>query len=536
MNNASSRKGGPSNANAGSAPRLSSATSRARNSGRVFGSSSSASTSQSVQKNELASNSSSDIPSLQRLAIHPSKQQALGHSPRSSRSPSKEVLSNTTTTISTPISSSSQHRGSTLQVHNGYSNRGSRAGSGSSNSAGYTTNVIFCPICNEQMRSLALLNQHLDDEHPEEGELGAMFGSWFRKTQKKVVSAVGKTVSRSSSFADNVHHQYLNGPPPQSSGSSSTQNNAMGLGPNSTVVYVGGASETLTEAHVTRKHWQRESPNDMCSNAKCKKTLGLINGRSNCRKCGKLFCDTHVSLWMRLDLSANHEPFEGIWCRVCQKCYTSRDGYTDYRGSTRDHSQLFFAIRRNRIDKANLVANLIEKRLEKLARIYLDQYYKNGMILPGSTKENGVAKSKLVISKSLEQSVVRWCEDDESPDCHICANAFGSFWLTARRRHHCRLCGNLICDDCSEFTDLKYSGLTDTIGENRVNIQDMERDHGAIMVRSCKHCHSTILRRTSVNKSTTIPAIIGLYKELLDLQRAIHNTLPNFNEMLLILE
>lgn len=83
---------------------------------------------------------------------------------------------------------------------------------------------------------------------------------------------------------------------------------------------------------VTRDHWQRRAPNDACSEPACEKRLTSSNGAINCRKCGRLFCDEHTMYQMKLSRSAQHEPVRGIWCRVCETCYKSREGYNDRNG------------------------------------------------------------------------------------------------------------------------------------------------------------------------------------------------------------
>jgi len=83
---------------------------------------------------------------------------------------------------------------------------------------------------------------------------------------------------------------------------------------------------------VIREHWQRSGPNDGCSDPGCGKRLNNANGKVNCRKCGKLFCEEHTMYQMKLSRSANHEPVRGFWCRVCETCYKSRDGYNDHNG------------------------------------------------------------------------------------------------------------------------------------------------------------------------------------------------------------
>lgn len=83
---------------------------------------------------------------------------------------------------------------------------------------------------------------------------------------------------------------------------------------------------------ITREHWQRRGPIDNCSEPTCGKRLASTNGSVNCRKCGKLFCDEHTMYQMKLSRSAQHEPVRGLWCRVCETCYKSRDGYNDRSG------------------------------------------------------------------------------------------------------------------------------------------------------------------------------------------------------------
>jgi hypothetical protein len=46
--------------------------------------------------------------------------------------------------------------------------------------------------------------------------------------------------------------------------------------------------------------------------------------------------------------------------------------------------------------------------------------------------------------KSAKYSV-DWQRDDATEKCRLCGNK----WTLLRRRHHCRACGQLVCDDCS---------------------------------------------------------------------------------------
>ena len=83
---------------------------------------------------------------------------------------------------------------------------------------------------------------------------------------------------------------------------------------------------------IRRDHWQRRGVNDRCSDPACGKRLITANGSVNCRKCGRLFCDEHTMYQMKLSRSAQHEPVRGLWCRVCETCYKSREGYNDRNG------------------------------------------------------------------------------------------------------------------------------------------------------------------------------------------------------------
>ena len=48
-----------------------------------------------------------------------------------------------------------------------------------------------------------------------------------------------------------------------------------------------------------------------------------------------------------------------------------------------------------------------------------------------------------------------WIQDDSVSMCMICYNNF----TFARRRHHCRVCGKVLCSPCSNYkASIKYLG------------------------------------------------------------------------------
>ena len=51
----------------------------------------------------------------------------------------------------------------------------------------------------------------------------------------------------------------------------------------------------------------------------------------------------------------------------------------------------------------------------------------------------------MYVDDARSEYEVGWVLDEESSGCMWCDRGFTNF----RRRHHCRACGLLVCDDCS---------------------------------------------------------------------------------------
>lgn len=95
----------------------------------------------------------------------------------------------------------------------------------------------------------------------------------------------------------------------------------------------------------------------------------------------------------------------------------------------------FRHVREARIEGYVFETNKLLIRLDKLLRNYPDL-------------------NDMVARREHEQSIVEWVQDDFVNLCPSCASRFN--FLT-RKKHHCRLCGAVMCTKCSEFIDFEFA-------------------------------------------------------------------------------
>lgn len=287
------------------------------------------------------------------------------------------------------------------------------------------------------------------------------------------------------------------------------------------------------DEEVTRAHWQRPGYRDVCADPICGRpiggaTLGGTNGSVNCRKCGRLFCEDHTMYQMKLSRSAEHEPVRGFWCRVCETCYKSREGYNDHNGVERNHFEEFASIRRKTVDKEYLEVSRLEKRLTKLTQLLAnlppDQGSGSGSLLwPLSG-----AKSQ---QKALEQSIITWEEDAKVSNCPFCQQEFSTYSF---RRHHCRLCGRVVCGDLRTGCSTEI-GLNVAAGTNRNS--EKGSNQVSIDVRMCKDCKHTLFSKSDFAREfAQRPPDQRAYENLAQFERGIRLLLPRFQKLLLALQ
>jgi hypothetical protein len=118
----------------------------------------------------------------------------------------------------------------------------------------------------------------------------------------------------------------------------------------------------------------------------------------------------------------------------------------------------FAETRRKKVERQKLDVSRLEKRLSKLTRILANPPDKlpsqNGSLLSPVATLTGQKNTR----KLLEQTVVTWEDDEKVTKCPFCQQEFGSWTF---RRHHCRICGQVVCADsqtgCSSEVSLNVA-------------------------------------------------------------------------------
>ncbi|BGP13921.1 hypothetical protein JCM10213_002565 [Rhodosporidiobolus nylandii] len=285
------------------------------------------------------------------------------------------------------------------------------------------------------------------------------------------------------------------------------------------------------------------------------------------------------------------------------------------QGVRRDRSVEFFAKRRGKSEARKLDEARLARRLEKLVALHfpdpmaqpppqspakaaplapLASISSFGDSLRGrSAKElwRSVAGNVDVDIERAEQSIVKWQEDKEATHCPICTASFG----VRARRHHCRLCGRVVCflpptplsqypdsftrssdtsaplspptpfrrERCSTFFTYDYQvfpGSGGRDGERKalgVVVENPPEEHelsidsvlvapgGALKpkekderkkVRVCRDCLNTVMRQQLKTLPVRTPAWLQLYEVLVQLEKGIDETLPEFQELAVTLQ
>lgn len=217
----------------------------------------------------------------------------------------------------------------------------------------------------------------------------------------------------------------------------------------------------------------------------------------------------------------------------------------------RSHFAEFKKIRSSRVDRFATETNRLIIRLDKM----LDN-------IP----------SDPVRRRDHEQTVVQWVEEDLVKLCPTCARGFN----LARRKHHCRLCGCVMCKECSRFVEWSFcrrlinpstisqykpaerlapspgnkldsKSIGSTISRAGLSVFKLRKagsresvnsmmsvmdSKSAEEFRTCQYCQDLLVRREEqIDFATTKPIITQFYERLSDYVKEGTDLSPQYLKM-----
>lgn len=233
----------------------------------------------------------------------------------------------------------------------------------------------------------------------------------------------------------------------------------------------------------------------------------------------------------------------------------------------------FAAARAQHRSAVELEEQRMERRLAKLAAIHSPAFAKapaapaapaSGLWARGARvwsllqAPHDMERARLAQrQRAAEQAVVKWQDDHEAAQCAICSVPFS----LAVRRHHCRLCGRVVCSsprlphalagdappaEAHEPCSARLVVEPDTYAVHPLpprpppdapaaEVRHYEQVEDRT-IRFCRDCHAVLLRISYRSASQAPQPLLVHYRALQQLQREINEALPEFHEMLLGLQ
>ncbi|GJQ76321.1 putative metal ion binding protein [Trypoxylus dichotomus] len=173
-------------------------------------------------------------------------------------------------------------------------------------------------------------------------------------------------------------------------------------------------------------------------------------------------------------------------------------------GCVKSHTDLFKTIRRERLDHKTTETNRLILRLDRLLKVQ------------GSDR------------KQQEQRLVAWLDGTNVTRCPSCTASFN----ITRRQHHCRLCGSIMCNNCSEFLSYETARIIvipKYSGDSGINIPN-KGDNDSI--RICRHCMVMLENRRFIQmQQMAQPTICLLYEQLQKLKMQVQSSVELYEKM-----
>uniref|UniRef100_S4R9X0 Rabenosyn, RAB effector n=1 Tax=Petromyzon marinus TaxID=7757 RepID=S4R9X0_PETMA len=152
---------------------------------------------------------------------------------------------------------------------------------------------------------------------------------------------------------------------------------------------------------------------------------------------------------------------------------------------------------------------------------------------------------------ALERLVVTWVSDEDVPCCPDCGRGFS----VTSRRHHCRLCGSIMCKRCTHFLTVAFAGASHSAGckalatHKYASFPPLSIEHrrrgstssvGSLLledkdderVRCCRHCREALVRHEhQMDEQHHQPAIVALYEKLHQSTVKVEQLAPEYGRM-----
>jgi rabenosyn-5 len=223
---------------------------------------------------------------------------------------------------------------------------------------------------------------------------------------------------------------------------------------------------------------------------------------------------------------------------IPEVCASHRSiNFLTVEGVERSHTDGFFKIRQKSVDKLQLETSRLEKRLSRLTQLLANppdvvEPEGRGLLWTFGGNRNQ--------QRTLEQSIIAWEEDTAVPRCRFCQQEFSNYSL---RRHHCRLCGRVVCGDaqtqCSSLVGLNVvNGIERPfLAMFGLTVVEKARVPVKIDVRMCKDCHHTLFSKADFDREIQLrPPDQRSYENLVQFEWGIRRLLPKFQKLLSALQ
>ncbi|KAJ7273151.1 FYVE zinc finger-domain-containing protein [Mycena rebaudengoi] len=162
--------------------------------------------------------------------------------------------------------------------------------------------------------------------------------------------------------------------------------------------------------------------------------------------------------------------------------------------------------------------------------------------------------------RTAEQRITPWQEDASVSKCPLCIT---NFHPLTNRKHHCRLCGQIICalpvkrpgrpqlcsvlfvvdpkarniEEVGEGVDygVKKRRTGSVGGAKELQEEAAEEEKFLRGVRICRECRPVLLRQQYHQQNMHVPPFVKLYEAFVILEKEIEDSLPQFQELILTL-